>query len=169
MVWRFATGGDVVGLPVVDDRSVFFVSLDNLLRGLDRRTGGQRWKRALPLRPVRGPVIAADTLVVSGVSPTAPLYLMKDLAPAGEIDAGGEVAAVPHVVAGVALPMVVFTSRHLEAGTVVRAVVRAIDPTSGSVGLLPNSSLSPPTAPEEPTPPERQPPADPEPRNGDRE
>lgn len=153
VTWRFETGADVVGLPVIDDRSVFFVSLDNLLRGLDRRTGGQRWKRALPLRPVRGPVIAADTLVVSGVSPTAQLYLMTGLTPAGEIDAGGEVAAAPHVVTGAVLPMVVITTRHLEAGTVVRAVVRAIDPTAGPVGPLPNSSLSPPTAPGEPTPP----------------
>jgi outer membrane protein assembly factor BamB len=153
VVWRFETGADVVGLPAVDDRSVFFVSLDNLLRGLDRRTGGQRWKRALPLRPVRGPIIVADTLIVSGVSPTAQLYLTTRLTPAGEIEAGGEMAAAPHVVPGAVLPTVVFTTRHLEAGTVVRAVKRAIDPTAGTVGPLPNSSLSPPTAPGEPAPP----------------
>ena len=31
--WRWQTGGPVIGLPVVDDRTAYFVSLDNVLQG----------------------------------------------------------------------------------------------------------------------------------------
>ena len=95
VAWRWRTGADVIGVPVVDDARVYFVSLDNVLRALDRESGAQRWKRALPLRPTRGPVAAGATLLVSGLSPTLRAFNMKDGAPAGEVAGGGELAAPP--------------------------------------------------------------------------
>jgi outer membrane protein assembly factor BamB len=151
VTWRFATGADVVGLPSVDDHHVYFVSMDNVLRCLSRRTGGQQWKRALPLRPLRGPTVAGDMLIISGVSPTPQAYVMKDGRPAGEIAAGGELAAAPHVVTGGPLPMLTIVTRDLAAGTVVRAIVRSIDPTAGAVTPLPNA-ISPPMPAAPPTP-----------------
>jgi outer membrane protein assembly factor BamB len=47
IAWRWLTGGDVVGRPLVDKRLVYFVSFDNVLRALDKNTGNQRWKRGL--------------------------------------------------------------------------------------------------------------------------
>ena len=47
IAWRWSTGGDVVGRPVVDKRLVYFVSFDNILRALDKNTGNQRWKQRL--------------------------------------------------------------------------------------------------------------------------
>ena len=39
----------------LDADRVYFVSLDNLLRALDRNSGAQRWKKPLAARPVVGP------------------------------------------------------------------------------------------------------------------
>ncbi len=149
--WRFETGADIVGLPVVDDRRVYFVSLDNLLRCLDRRTGGQVWKSALPLRPGRGPVVAGDTLIVSGVSPLPQAYSIREGKTTGEILAGGELAAAPHVVPDTVLPMITLVARDAEAGTIVRALVRSVDPSSTPIAPLPDS-FSPPRPDAAPTP-----------------
>jgi outer membrane protein assembly factor BamB len=67
--WRWRTGADVVGEPAIDARFVYFVSLDNLVRALDRDSGVQRWKKPLPARPVIGPTLVGDTLLLAGVSP----------------------------------------------------------------------------------------------------
>jgi outer membrane protein assembly factor BamB len=148
VTWRFETGADVVGLPVVTEGRVYFVSMDNLLRCLSRRTGGQIWKVRLPLRPVRGPGLAGDALIVSGVSPKAQAYRM-DGKPAGEIAAGGEIAGAPHLVPGTSLPLLALVTRDLEAGTLVHAVVRSIDPKQTPIAPLPDS-LNAPTPPEVP-------------------
>jgi len=52
--WRWSTGADVIGRPVVDAQRVYFVSFDNVLRALDKNIGNQRWKRPLSIRPTRG-------------------------------------------------------------------------------------------------------------------
>ena len=70
VAWRWRTGADVVGVPVVDERNVYFVSLDNVLRALSRKSGVQQWVRLLPLRPTRGPLRIDRTLIVSGIAPT---------------------------------------------------------------------------------------------------
>lgn len=137
--WRYATGADVLGLPVADRRRVYFVSLDNMLRALERTTGGQRWKRVLPLRPTRGPVVAGNVLIVSGVPANSPAYLIKDGTPAGDIAAGGELATSPHVVPNGALPMVALVTRDIANGTVVSTIIRAIDPTPVAVSPLPGA------------------------------
>ena len=64
--WRWRTGGDVIGMPVADERYVYFVSLDNVLRALNMVSGGQQWMRPLPMRPTWGPVKAGATIVVAG-------------------------------------------------------------------------------------------------------
>ena len=69
VAWRWRTGADLVGIPVVDERHVYFVSLDNALRALSRKSGVQRWLRLLPLRPTRGPLEVGGTLIVSGIAP----------------------------------------------------------------------------------------------------
>ena len=137
-----------MGLPVVDDQRVYFVSLDNILRGLDRNTGNQRWKRVLPLRPTRGPVVAGDLLLVSGISPNVQVYLMKDGTAAGELAGGGELAAAPHVVTGASRPMVALVTRDIAQGTIVRTLIRSVEPTVSAVAPLPNPVIPPkPVAP----------------------
>jgi hypothetical protein len=146
--WRWPTGADVIGRPVVDDERVYFVSLDNVLRGLDRHTGNQRWKRALLLRPTRGPVAVGDALLVSGLSSDVNAYAMKTGVGVGNLGGEGEIAAEPHVFEGDALPIVVLVSRDIEHGTVVRAMTRRVDPGESDLDPLPNPIIPPiPTAP----------------------
>ncbi len=56
--WRWRTGADVIGPPVVDERAVYFVSLDNVLRALSRKSGVQYLEdaasRASDIRPDQG-------------------------------------------------------------------------------------------------------------------
>ncbi|MGC4082016.1 MAG: PQQ-binding-like beta-propeller repeat protein [Vicinamibacterales bacterium] len=126
--WRWRTGGDVIGVPIVDDSRVYFVSRDNVLRALDRRSGAQRWKRALAARPTRGAVRAGDLLLVSGLTPRVYSFAMKDGTPAGDIAASGELASAPYVVPDSVLPVVVLVSRDVTRGTRILAVRRSINP-----------------------------------------
>ncbi len=66
--WRWRAGGDVVGLPAVDEDHVYFSSLDNTLWALARSHGGQRWRELLPARPSAGPRLAEDLVMQGGLS-----------------------------------------------------------------------------------------------------
>jgi len=143
--WRWRTGGDVIGMPAADTERVYFVSLDNVFRALDLKTGAQRWKTALPLRPSRGPVLAGDALIVSGLAPTARAYSARDGKPAGEIAPGGELAAPPHLVVQGAngQPMLIAVSRDIAKGATVTALARSFDPPIAPMSPLPNITAVP--------------------------
>ena len=96
--WRWRTGADIIGLAVVDEDRVYFLSLDNVLRALDRDTGVQRWTHPVPTRAVTGPRPAGSALLVSGVSPEIRSYRLIDGKPAGIYRAPAELAAPAHVV-----------------------------------------------------------------------
>jgi outer membrane protein assembly factor BamB len=149
IAWRWSTGADVVGRPVVDKRLVYFASFDNVLRALDKNTGNLRWKRPLALRPTRGLVVMGDTLIASGLSASATVLSMKDGTIRGSMAAGEgeELAAPPHVVTGEGLPIVVLVSRDLNQGTMVRTVTRGLEPTVLPMAPLPNPA-PPPVAPQ---------------------
>lgn len=121
--WRWPTGADVIGVPVVDEGSVYFVSLDNVLRALNRSNGNQRWKRALPLRPNTGPRRAGDLLVVSGIAPVLRAYSTKDGSPAGEISADGDLATAPYVMPETESPTLIVVARDIEKGTRLSSVI----------------------------------------------
>jgi outer membrane protein assembly factor BamB len=148
--WRWRTGGDVAGLPIADEQRVYFVSLDNVLRGLDRRSGAQRWKRALTLRPTRGLIRAGDALLVTGAAPKLSAFNLKDGTPAGEVTAAGELAAAPHVTVATGLPMVTLITRDIVKGTVVSAVIRSIEPALAPTAPLPNPIAVPKQLPGSP-------------------
>ncbi len=168
VLWTWPTGADVVGAPVADDRRVYFVAYDNVLRALDRQTGNQRWKRPLPIRPTRAPVAVDGVLLVTGLAPTSYGYSMRDGSAADNVSQDeGELAAPPHVIADAAPPLVVLVIRNLEHRTVVRAFQRRIEAGESDMKPLPNPTI--PAAPIEPppTPPTAtEPPA---PQIGDRE
>ena len=48
--------------PVLDQKRVYFVALDNVLRGHDRNSGSMLWKQVLPMRPFTGPLLSGETL-----------------------------------------------------------------------------------------------------------
>ena len=146
--WRWRTGGEVIGIPAFDERRLYVVSLDNILRALDRRTGSQQWKRALPLRPVGGPIVAADSLLVPGLTSDVRAYRIRDGSPAGALPVPGELVAPPHVVTppAPATPLVVLIGRDLAKGATLAAVTRSIDPVISPIALLPNPVPAAPPA-----------------------
>jgi outer membrane protein assembly factor BamB len=91
--WRWRTGGDVVGTPVVAGRVVYFVSLDALLRALDAGNGAQQWKRALASRPLGGPLLLDDAVVVTDVGPVVEGFAAAGGRDRGRLDEAGEFVA----------------------------------------------------------------------------
>jgi outer membrane protein assembly factor BamB len=80
--WRYPTGADVLGLPVLDERRVYFIALDNILRAHDRNNGSMLWKQVLPMRPFTGPLLSGDTLIVPGVAAELHAYNARTGQPA---------------------------------------------------------------------------------------
>jgi outer membrane protein assembly factor BamB len=138
--WKWPTGADVVGAPAFDDHNVYFVSLDNVLRALDLKSGGQRWKTTLPLRPTRGPLRAGEVLVVTGLSPKVATYYAKDGKAATDVPAGADIAAQPRLVAGghAATPLLILVTSDLAKGAVVAAFTRSNEPPIVPIAPLPN-------------------------------
>jgi len=103
--WRFPTGSDVLGLPVLDTKRVYFIALDNILRAHDRNGGAMVWKQVLPVRPFTGPLLSGQTLIVSGVAAQLYAYNTSDGKPAGSHEVKGAeneemlLAAAPHLTA----------------------------------------------------------------------
>lgn len=96
--WRWRTGGDIVGSAAVDAARVYFVSMDNVLRALDRHSGSQRWQSPLAGRPASGPVHLDRLLLVAGVAPEVRVVDAGSGRLLASVAAPGELAAAPAVV-----------------------------------------------------------------------
>ena len=141
--WRWRTGADVIGTPVVDDNRLYFVSLDNILRSLDRHGGSQKWKRALPLRPRGSPLLAGNTLVIGGLTPSVRGYAIATGAPAGDLALPADLAAAPHLFWNGGVPvLVVVTTDLVKGATVIGFIPGTGLPTPFSA--LPNPPIVPP-------------------------
>jgi outer membrane protein assembly factor BamB len=138
--WRWRTGGDVIGLPIVDERHVFFVALDNVMRALDRESGVQKWMRPLPLRPTSGPVRVGSSIVVTSFAPSLKGFNAADGAPASDITASSEVAAPLYVVPDETqlVPGLLYVTRDIAKGATATLVTRSFEPVVTNIGPLPN-------------------------------
>ncbi len=93
--WKWRTGAALVGTAAVDDNSVYFLSLDGVLRALDRGNGNQRWKAPLPYQPTAGPYLSERLLLVPGILPEVAAFSAVDGKAAGSAKLAGEAAAPP--------------------------------------------------------------------------
>jgi outer membrane protein assembly factor BamB len=158
--WRWRTGGDVIGRPVADDRYVYFVALDNVLRALSLVSGGQQWMRPLPMRPAWGAIKAGATLVVGGQTPPLRAFNMKDGVQAGSLTAVGiaadaEAAAPPHVIDHPLrrIPMLLMLFRDIAKGASAAFVAHSLEPVLiDKVAPLPNPVQIAPVTPTTPPP-----------------
>ena len=153
VAWRWPTGADVIGRPVVADGRVLFVSLDNNLRALDQGSGAQRWMRLLPLRPTRGPTLGGEAVFVSGVSRTVHAYRIGDGQPLSDLTAPAQVASAPAFIgAGVLLrPFLIVATRDIATGATVAAYGRSLEPptvplstASDLIAKMPGGKLTKP-------------------------
>jgi outer membrane protein assembly factor BamB len=145
--WRWRTGGDIVGTPAADSHTVYFASLDNVVRALNQKSGGQRWMRALVVRPTSGPQLAGTTVVIAGQSPTIRAFNAKDGTPAVDIAAGDDVIVAPRVLAQpvTGLPMLAVVTRNIVRADTVTLSVRSIDPIPTPIAPLPTPITLAPT------------------------
>ena len=158
--WRWRTGGDVIGRPVADERFVYFVALDNVLRAMNQVTGGQQWMRPLPLRPAWGPVRAGSTIVVAGQTPPLRAFNLKDGMQVGTLTATGLgtdtlTAAAPHVLEHPVrhLPMMLMLFKEIAKGASATLVIRSVEPVLiDKVSPLPNLVQIAPVTPTTPPP-----------------
>jgi outer membrane protein assembly factor BamB len=110
--WEWPTGADLLGLPVLDDRRVYFMALDNVLRGHNRNNGNMDWKQLIPVRPFTGPLLSGETLIVSGVAAELYGYSTLDGKRSGPFSLKGAeneemlLAAPPHLTASDSLILV---------------------------------------------------------------
>jgi outer membrane protein assembly factor BamB len=138
--WRWRTGGDIIGAAAADTRSVYFLSRDNVVRALDKTSGGQIWLKPLPFRPTSGPQLAGTTLVVAGQASAIKAFNTKDGAAAPDIPAGNEVAAPPQILWDQAsgLPMLAVVTRDVVKGDTVSLSIRTREPAATPFAPLPN-------------------------------
>jgi len=74
LAWRWRTGGDVIGVSADTKGGAYYASLDNVLRGVNRGNGNQRWIKEISTRPILPPqtlgngMAYEEVVLVTGVS-----------------------------------------------------------------------------------------------------
>jgi len=101
--WNWHIGGDVQAPPVLTRDLVLFTSHEDVLYALHRGNGHLAWRAALPSRPVSGPLLYGDGVLVAcfGARPNETFLIGFDVASGrrqGDLKAPGEVRAPPAVV-----------------------------------------------------------------------
>lgn len=94
--WRWRVGGDASGTATSDERHIYFVARDNVLRAVARGGGSLRWTAELSARPLGGPQVFEGLVFV----PLATSIAVFDPAtgkPLATIPASGELSTAPHL------------------------------------------------------------------------
>jgi len=94
-------------------------------------------------------VHAGATIAVAGLNPSVRAFDLKDGKPAGELPAGGEVAARPHAFDHPrnGRPMVLMVTRDIAKGAAASLVMRSFDPPVTPLAPLPGLVQIAPLAP----------------------
>jgi outer membrane protein assembly factor BamB len=89
VVWKWKTGGDVVGTAADSKGGAYYASLDNVVRAVNRGNGNQRWIKEIPTRPALPPRVLGDgvtyeeIVVLTGVTSEIDAFATKSGAAAG--------------------------------------------------------------------------------------
>jgi outer membrane protein assembly factor BamB len=149
--WRKRIGAAAVGLPAVDEHRVYIVSLDNVVRALNRSNGVQQWIQLLKLRPIGGPLRAGATLIVYGPSPPLRAFNVSDGKGGGDVPAAGGLAVAPQVVgADEPRTFLVLVTRDVAKGDSVTLLTRSVEPPASPLTPLPNPVTAVPVLPPQP-------------------
>ena len=148
--WLWRVGGDVNTPAAADPKGVYFVSMDNMLRALDRRRGNMLWQRPLGSRPVGGPLLIKDFVVLAQVSPELRCFDILTGSPACIVGLPGRALhrpAVPTTGANTMLRLV-----YLSGGGQAVAVGPSPEPPLEKWIKVPGSTLPAEVAPISPLP-----------------
>jgi len=89
IAWKWKTGGDVIGMAADGKGGAYYVSLDNVVRAVNRGNGNQRWIKEIPTRPARRPQVLGDgvkyeeIVVLTGVTSEIDAFGAKNGAASG--------------------------------------------------------------------------------------
>jgi outer membrane protein assembly factor BamB len=89
IAWKWKTGGDVIGMTADGKGGAYYVSLDNVVRAVNRGNGNQRWIKEVPTRPARPPQVLGDgvkyeeIVVLTGVTSEIDAFAAKNGAASG--------------------------------------------------------------------------------------
>lgn len=95
--WKWRSGGDVIGSAVDAKGVVYFASLDNVLRAVNRGNGNQRWKEQIPRRPAMPPRTFGGLVLLAGVAPELTAFDATSGATLGSYVAPAELEGPPLV------------------------------------------------------------------------
>jgi outer membrane protein assembly factor BamB len=149
VLWRFRTGAAIVEKPVFDDRRVYFVSRDNILRGMNRRSGSQDWRHSLPFRVRNGPVVVGSVVGVGGITqPTLHTFQVLNGQPSTDITAPAAIVAAPHVTRWNASPSpeIFVVCQDLDKGATIIRMGRSFEPPVIPLTSLPGMLAKMPRA-----------------------
>jgi outer membrane protein assembly factor BamB len=94
--WKYEVGAGVIGRPAADERHVYYVALDNLLRAHERKNGEWRWKIDLGYRASAGPTLAGQSVSAPGMALTLQSFDPITGKPTtGKLTLSDKLAAVP--------------------------------------------------------------------------
>ena len=112
--WTWPLGGDLAGSPVADEKRIYFVSRDNILRAVDRKSGNLRWRATLTARPAGGPLRVTDVVLMPLVSNQIVGFDPQTGKQNVTAAAAGEIGSQPFVRAGVrqTQPQLITVSRE---------------------------------------------------------
>ena len=88
--WSWHAGALVMGRIAVDEDRVYFGALNNVIWGLDRSTGNQRWKTSLRQRPLTGVVAAGHVVFVHATGTQLLLLFDRNGGASGALQLAGE-------------------------------------------------------------------------------
>lgn len=92
--WKWQGGGDVIGAAAEGD-VVYYASLDNIIRAVNRGNGNQRWRKGTGTRPILPPRAFGGIVVVPGISPAMAVFVGKTGESMGTYVASGHLIGAP--------------------------------------------------------------------------
>lgn len=66
--WRWRAAAAILSPAAFDESRVYYTALDNVVRAVDAGSGVQKWRYPLDTRPLAGPVLDDDLLIVTTAS-----------------------------------------------------------------------------------------------------
>jgi len=147
--WKWQAGGDVIGSAADAADRIYFASLDNQLRAVNRGNGNQRWRKAITARPALPPQVVRDVVLLTGVAPVITSYSARTGEVVGTFTAPEAVMGAPLVDAALKpyqVAMVVITRDGRVVGLKPTAMLFK-EPTLAPLPQLPGTRLARESAP----------------------